>query len=176
MDKSKEYINMCFKSKELQSYKKKKKKDGTYGYWNNGDYYVSDQDSVVFMSEGENELDNEIWEEDIWLPNIEQLKMLVGSNSVTRMLNGEKDEQKLLGMVMNIRFNKVWHEDNWKDKYEVEVTKKTLSKDGLEELIENTERYLHKFGLDKANRPPDFSSSDILVQKIKALPKKKKTF
>jgi hypothetical protein len=124
------------------------------------------------MSEGENELDNEIWEEDIWLPTIEQLKMLVGSNSVSRMLNGEKDEQKLLNMVMNIRFNKVWYEDNWKDKYEVEVTKKTLTKDDLEELIENTERYL---GTSNKYFGADFTS-DILVKKIKDLPKKQKKF
>lgn len=127
MDQSKEYINMCFKSNEIQSYRKKKNKNGTYGYWRSGDYYVTEQDDndklVVFMSEGEEELDNEIWEGDIWLPTLNQLKVLAGTSSVLRMLTGENDEQNLLNIVMNIRFNKVWYNDEWMDKYLVEDMK-----------------------------------------------------
>ena len=125
LNKISDNINMCFKSKEIQAYRKKKNKNGTYGYWRSGDYYVTEQDDndklVVFMSEGEEELDNEIWEGDIWLPTLNQLKGLAGTSSVLRMLTGENDEQKLLNIVMNIRFNKVWYNDEWMDKYIVEV-------------------------------------------------------
>jgi len=137
MDQSKEYINMCFKSNEIQAYRKKKNKNGTYGYWKSGDYYVTEQDDndklVVFMSEGEEELDNEIWEGDIWLPTLNQLKVLAGTSSVLRMLNGEQDEQKLLNILMNIRFNKVWYNDEWMDKYLVEDMK-------IKKMKENEEK------------------------------------
>lgn len=129
MDKSKEYIQMCIKAKELQDF---------HGF-GEGDYFYFPKIGikVVKSMQGEHLLSDDIhkypMEDCYWLPNKEQLKEKISEfirdveylysqfcHDRTRTWKYpppiryfRTDEQRLLALFMAERYKKFWIKEEW---------------------------------------------------------------
>jgi len=129
MDKSKKYIQMCIKTKDIQGSR----------FFSAGDYfYIPDKEIKVVRSvQGEHLISDDIhkypMEECYWLPNKEQLKEEISEfisdveylysqfcHDRTRTWKYpppiryfRTDEQRLLALLMAERYRKFWIKEEW---------------------------------------------------------------